>query len=73
MTALLRPPTILDISPVESVFPETRSGNAAYGGNGISHSVATTHLVICAIANAIGKWIDPPATPDKGLRALGKA
>jgi len=22
---------------------------------------------------AIGKWIDPPATPDKVLKALGKA
>jgi CO/xanthine dehydrogenase Mo-binding subunit len=65
-------PTILDISPVESVFLETRSGNAAYGANGISHSLATTYLVICAVQNAIGKWIDPPATPDKVLKALGK-
>ena len=66
-------PTILDIGPVTSIFKETRAGNAAYGANGISHSLATTHLVICAIANAIGKWIDPPATPDKVLKALGKA
>ena len=66
-------PTILDIGPVMHRFLETRSGNAAYGGNGISHSLATTHLTICAIANAIGKWIDPPATPDKVLKALGKA
>jgi CO/xanthine dehydrogenase Mo-binding subunit len=66
-------PTILDISPVTSIFHETRAGNAAYGANGISHSLASTHLVICAIANAIGKWIDPPATPDKLLKALGKA
>ena len=53
-------PTILDIAPVTPVLLETRSGNAAYGANGISHSLATTHLVICAIANATGKWIDPP-------------
>jgi len=26
-----------------------------------------------AIHNAIGKWVDPPATPDKVLKALGKA
>lgn len=26
----------------------------------------------CAIQNAIGKRIDPPATPDKVLNALGK-
>jgi CO/xanthine dehydrogenase Mo-binding subunit len=66
-------PTILDVAPVTPIFRETRSGNAAYGGNGISHSLATTHLVICAIQNAIGKWVDPPATPDKILKALGKA
>jgi len=29
--------------------------------------------VICAIQNAMGKWVDPPATPDKVLKALGKA
>jgi hypothetical protein len=51
----------------------TRSGNGAYGANGISHSMANTHLVITAIHNAIGVWVDPPATPDKVLKALGKA
>ena len=66
-------PTILDFARVDLDLLETRAGNAAYGGNGISHSLANTHLVICAIQNAIGKWIDPPATPDKVLQALGKA
>jgi CO/xanthine dehydrogenase Mo-binding subunit len=66
-------PTILDIGPVESVLLETRVGNAAYGANGISHSMANTHLIICAIQNAIGQWVDPPATPDRVLKALGKA
>jgi CO/xanthine dehydrogenase Mo-binding subunit len=66
-------PTILDISPVDMELLETRAGNAAYGANGISHSLANTHLVITAIHNAIGKWVDPPATPDKVLKALGKA
>ena len=66
-------PTILDIPPVERKFLETREGNAAYGSNGISHSLANTHMVIIAIHNAIGVWVDPPATPDKVLRALGKA
>lgn len=65
-------PTILDVSPVEMELLETRAGNAAYGSNGISHSLANTHLVICAIQNAIGKWVDPPATPDRVLKALGK-
>jgi xanthine dehydrogenase molybdenum-binding subunit len=66
-------PTILDIAPVQMDLLETRAGNAAYGANGISHSLANTHLIICAIQNAIGKWVDPPATPDKVLKALGKA
>jgi CO/xanthine dehydrogenase Mo-binding subunit len=64
---------MLDMPRVDKTLLETRAGNAAYGANGISHSLANTHLVICAIQNAIGKWVDPPATPDKVLKALGKA
>ena len=66
-------PTILDIARTEMDLLETRAGNAAYGANGISHSLANTHIIVCAIQNAIGKWVDPPATPDKVLKALGKA
>ena len=65
--------SMLDMPRVDVDLLETRAGNAAYGSNGISHSLANTHLVICAIQNAIGKWVDPPATPDKVLKALGKA
>ena len=65
--------SMLDMPRVDMKLLETRVGNAAYGANGISHSLANTHLVICAIQNAIGKWIDPPATPDKVLKVLGKA
>jgi CO/xanthine dehydrogenase Mo-binding subunit len=65
--------SMLDMPRVDMKLLETRAGNAAYGANGISHSLANTHLVVCAIQNAIGKWVDPPATPDKVLKALGKA
>jgi len=65
--------SMLDMPRVDMKLLETRVGNAAYGSNGISHSLANTHLVVCAIQNAIGKWVDPPATPDKVLKALGKA
>jgi len=41
--------------PVQMDLLETRAGNAAYGANEISHSLANTHLVSCAIKNAIGK------------------
>lgn len=65
-------PTILDLGPIETYAVETRSGNACYGGSGISHCMAAPLLPVCAVANAIGHWIEPPATPDKILKALGK-
>jgi hypothetical protein len=34
--------------------------------------MAAPLLPVCAVANAIGKWIAPPVTPDKVLKALGK-
>ena len=64
-------PTMLDVPLVEKAFLETRAGNAVYGASGISHSLANTHLAIIAIHNAIGVWVDPPATPDRVLNALG--
>ncbi len=65
-------PTILDLGPIETYAVETRGGNACYGASGISHCMAAPLLPVCAVANAIGKWIAPPVTPDKILRALGK-
>jgi xanthine dehydrogenase molybdenum-binding subunit len=65
--------SMLDMPRVDMELLETRASNAAYGGSGISHSLASTHLVIMAIHNAIGKWVESPATPDKVLKALGKA
>jgi CO/xanthine dehydrogenase Mo-binding subunit len=65
--------SMLDMPPVDLNLLETRASNACYGGSGISHSLANTHLVIMAIHNAIGKWVESPATPEKVLKALGKA
>ncbi len=65
-------PGMLDVPKLDVDLIETRAGNGVYGANGISHSMANTHLIICAIYNAIGVWVDPPATPDRVLRALGK-
>ena len=65
-------PGILDAAPVDRKFIETRISDGAYGSTGISHAMANTHLVIIAIHNAIGVWVDPPATPDRVLKALGK-
>ncbi|MBP1624810.1 MAG: aldehyde oxidase and xanthine dehydrogenase molybdopterin binding protein, partial [Acidobacteria bacterium] len=66
-------PTILDFGPIETYAVETRGGNACYGASGISHCMAAPFFPVCAVANAIGKWIAPPVTPDKVLQALGKA
>jgi CO/xanthine dehydrogenase Mo-binding subunit len=64
--------SMLDMPRVDLELLETRDSNACYGGSGISHSLTNTHLVIMAIHNAIGKWVESPATPDKVLKALGK-
>ena len=66
-------PGILDIAPVDQKYIETRGGNGVYGANGISHSMANHQQVINAIHNAVGVWVEPPATPAKILKALGKA
>jgi CO/xanthine dehydrogenase Mo-binding subunit len=66
-------PTIVDFGPIETYAVETRSGNACYGASGISHCMAAPFFPVCAVANAIGHWIAPPVTPDKVLKALGKA
>jgi len=66
-------PTILDFGPIETYAVETRSGNACYGASGISHCMAAPFFPVCAVANAIGKWIAPPVTPDKVLKALDLA
>jgi CO/xanthine dehydrogenase Mo-binding subunit len=64
--------SMLDMPRVDLELLETRASNACYGGSGISHSLANTHLVIMAVHNATGKWVESPATPDKVLKALGK-
>lgn len=65
--------SMLDMPRVDLELLETRGSNACYGASGISHSLANTHLVIMAIHNATGKWVESPATPEKVLKALGKA
>lgn len=65
--------SMLDMPRVDLQLLESRGSNACYGASGISHSLANTHLVIMAIHNAIGKWVESPATPDRVLQALGKA
>ena len=67
-----RKPAMLDVRSSDKEVLETRSGDAAYGASGISHCLANSHLIMTAIHNATGVWVDPPATPDRLLKALGK-
>jgi CO/xanthine dehydrogenase Mo-binding subunit len=67
-----RKPTTLDVPAVDKDILELRSGDGAYGASGIAHNLANSHLIITAIHNAVGVWVDPPATPDRVLKALGR-
>lgn len=68
--------TMLDVGPIDPIIVETGMGYGPYGTVGIGEDVATvtTYLLESAVFNAIGKWVDDaPITPDKVLKALGKA
>jgi len=67
-----RKPSVLDVPFVDKEIFELRSGDGAYGASGISHNLANSHFIVTAIHNATGVWVDPPATPDRVLKALGK-
>jgi CO/xanthine dehydrogenase Mo-binding subunit len=69
-------PTMLDIDSVDTFLVETGMGYGPYGLVGIGEDIATVTptLIGLAVQNAIGKWVDySPVTPDKVLKALGRA
>jgi xanthine dehydrogenase molybdenum-binding subunit len=69
-------PTMLDIGAIDTALVETGMGYGPYGLVGIGEDIATVTptLIGLAVHNAIGKWVDDfPATPDRVLKALGKA
>jgi CO/xanthine dehydrogenase Mo-binding subunit len=69
--------TILDVGDIKCPIVETHLGWSAYGLTGCSEAgkaATAAALLVPAVYNAIGKWIeDTPVTPDKVLKALGKA
>ena len=69
--------TILDLGPIESPIVETHLGYSSYGLYGCSEAgkaAPAAALLVPAVYNAIGKWIDyTPVTPERVLQALGKA
>jgi CO/xanthine dehydrogenase Mo-binding subunit len=69
-------PTLMDSGPIDTILVETGMGYGPYGLVGIGEDVATVlpTLIAPAVYNAIGKWVEGfPVTPDKVLKALGKA
>lgn len=68
--------TMLDIGPIETILVETGLGYGPYGTTGVGEDIATVvpGLLATAVYNAIGVRIDDfPVTPNKVLKALGKA
>ncbi len=69
--------TILDVGKIEAPIIESHLGFSAYGLFGCSEAgkaATAAELLIPAIYNATGIWMeDSPPTPDKVLKALGKA
>jgi CO/xanthine dehydrogenase Mo-binding subunit len=68
--------TMLDAGPIDTLLVETGMGYGPYGAVGIGEDVATVvpPLVGLAVYNALGVWVDDyPITPERVLKALGKA
>jgi xanthine dehydrogenase molybdenum-binding subunit len=68
--------TCLDASPIKATILETGMGYGCYGLAGIGEDGADAPATLLAVAvqNAIGVWVDDhPITPEKVLKALGKA
>ena len=68
--------TILDIGSVDTLLVESGMGYGPYGAVGIGEDVATVvpALIGPAVYNALGVWVeDFPITPERVLKALGKA
>jgi CO/xanthine dehydrogenase Mo-binding subunit len=69
-------PTMMDYGDIETIMVETGMGYGPYGTVGIGEDVATVlpALVGPAVHNAIGTWVEGfPITPERVLKALGKA
>jgi len=65
-----------DVASIDCAYVETRLGYAPYGSCGVGEDGgACNHTIMpTAVYNAIGKYVDiEPVTPDKILKALGKA
>ncbi len=68
--------TILDAPEIDYQMVTSRMGYGAYGSCGVGEDNTTfgSPMIIPAIYNATGVWVDTyPPTPERVLKALGKA
>jgi xanthine dehydrogenase molybdenum-binding subunit len=68
--------TCLDAPAIKTRIIETGMGYGCYGLCGLGEDCADAPmtLIAAAVQNAIGVWVeDHPITPNKVLKALGKA
>ena len=68
--------TMLDAPEVKYEMVTSRMGYGPYGSCGVGEDNCTfgSAMIIPAVHNAIGKWVDTyPPTPERVLKALGKA
>jgi xanthine dehydrogenase molybdenum-binding subunit len=67
--------TNLDIPNIQPIMLESRMGCGPYGSAGIGEDNTTfcSAMAPSAVYNAIGVWVDYPPTPERVLKALGKA
>lgn len=68
--------TMADVFRVDAIAVETGLGYSAYGNIGVGEdpNALTRSLIRSAVHNALGVWVDEdPITPDRVLKALGKA
>jgi xanthine dehydrogenase molybdenum-binding subunit len=66
--------SIATAPPIDVVVAEPIDPLGPFGAKGIGEcpTILPITTVSSAIYNAIGKWLDPPFTPAKVLKALGK-
>jgi CO/xanthine dehydrogenase Mo-binding subunit len=65
-----------DVESTECIYLENELGYGGYGSTGIGENCSDSggQLIMTGAFNATGKWLtDFPITPDKVLKALGKA
>jgi xanthine dehydrogenase molybdenum-binding subunit len=67
--------SISNVPQLDVIWVEKPDPYGPFGAKGVAEcsTVLSMCVIVSAVYNAIGKWIEPPVTPAKVLKALGKA